>query len=138
MRAEDVHRTVAEVADQDVAGKVAARDGRHSPRSVQGAAGSELAQEDAFGIEDIDETEPRTRNVVLVPGVLLGVRDVQLAADILDVEGSKASRDRRIGKCTGSEGDGENAPLKTSTRPWPKLAANSSSVFPFPARATAL
>src|ERR1700722_7839851 len=106
MSIEDVYRSVAEVADQDVAGKMTARDGSQAPRSVQRAAGGEPLEKGALGIEDIDETEPRSGNVVLVQGVLLGVGDIQLAAHVLDVERGETSGDRRVGERTGFERDG--------------------------------
>src|SRR5262249_20166495 len=67
----------------------------------------EAAHEVPARVEDIDEPVARPLDVVLPVGVLLGVGDVELAAQILDVERGEAGRDGRVGEGAGEAGRGE-------------------------------
>ena len=59
------------------------------PRGVQLAAADQAAQQVAAGAVDVHEPKARSGDLVLPGGVLLGVGDIQPAAELLDVEGRK-------------------------------------------------
>src|SRR6185437_12034272 len=96
---EGVDLTVQEVADQDVAAKSAKAVWSQSdaPRSVEYGAGTESAHEGAVRAVDVDNP---TRDFT-VSRVIPDVRDVQLAADGLDVVGNVACGQEWVGEMAG-------------------------------------
>src|SRR5262249_61256092 len=58
-------------------------------------------------IENIDVPIAGTGNVVVLVGILLGIRHKELTADILNAERGKSGRDVRIGETAGECSRGE-------------------------------
>ena len=97
---ESVDAAVAKVADEQGIGEVA-EPGRgldHPPRRIQVAAGHEPLVEMAVHFEYVDEAVASAGRIVLGSRPLLGVSDVELAADRRDAERGITLRDVRIGK----------------------------------------
>src|ERR1700726_4105948 len=97
---EGVDVAVTEVADQDVAAESAEGRGGRGPRpgGVHPPLAEEPLEEAAVGIEDVDESVARAGEVVMLVRLLLGEGDKELAADVVDPERRKTSRDARIGE----------------------------------------
>src|SRR5512147_1762677 len=66
--------------------------GRHgdSPRSIQEVSALQAAKQSSVSVEDSDRTESRTVLFVVAAGCLLGKRNYQVSADILDTERCEA------------------------------------------------
>src|SRR5205085_5920949 len=82
---------------------------RESPRRVQPAPRRDATNQIAIRIEYIDEAKARSRDLVHLGVVLLRVRDVEVALDVLDVKGREAARNgaiaeaaRRGDQCEGA------------------------------------
>src|SRR6185295_9297857 len=109
-RIKRVNGAVAEIADQQFAAELTERGRRHRncPRRIQRTGRGESFLQCAVGLEDIDITVAVARNVVFPFVVLLGVSDVEISADVHDVEWREAGGNiwirERAGKCGGREG----------------------------------
>ena len=114
-----------EIASKDIVGERAERGRRlrKPPRRVEGAAGGKPLNEIAVEIELIDEAVPRARHGGVERGVLFGVRDVELVADVLDVVRGVAGHRIRVGEAS-RESSLRPAAVKNVDRCLPeKLAA---------------
>src|SRR6478752_865000 len=85
---EGVDASVAEVANEQCAAQSAeaGRCQRKPPRGVQDAARDQPTNEGTVGGEYVHEPVAPTGDVVTQGGVLLGVGDVELAGEFLNVE----------------------------------------------------
>ena len=117
---------VAEVPDEEVAGELAERpSGRHRepPRRVQQPARRDAAEQHAVGVVRVDEPQAGAVHVVLGVGVLLGVRDEERPADVLDAERREVRRDLRVGERARAGSTSPNEESNTSTRAlWKSVA----------------
>ena len=89
-----VDLAVAEVADQQGVAEAAepARRLHEAPGGVEPAPARDAVQQEAAPRVDVDEPEAGAGDLILGGRVLLGVGDVQLPADVLDVERRVAVR----------------------------------------------
>src|SRR6478672_603310 len=55
-------------------------------------------EEEAVGIEHVDETQPGTCHLVVTPRLAQGVSDVEVSLQIHDIERRETRRNRRIGE----------------------------------------
>src|ERR1043166_5740441 len=99
---EEVDPAVPEVPDQDLISQAPRAVARHlgqAPGRVEGSLGRESADEGSVGAIDVDVAVPRTGFIIhVVRPLLLGIRDVEVAVDILNVEGREPRRDARVGE----------------------------------------
>src|SRR5262245_40505875 len=93
-----IDTAVTEVADQQGAAEAAepCRREHETPRSVKLAPLDQVANQVAARAVNVDETPAWAGDLVLAVGVLLGIGDVQQAAELLDVEGCIAARDSPV------------------------------------------
>src|SRR4030095_8975271 len=91
---------IAGITDEDGAAEPAKGEGgpRHAPWRVQRSARREAPQQMALGVENIDKALARTRHIVMPGRILHGVRDKEVAVNVLDAEGRDPSRYIRIRK----------------------------------------
>ena len=89
------------------------------------ATGREPPEQVAARIEDVDEAVPRTRDVIVHGGILLGVgHEEEPIADVRDPEGGETGREVRVGELAGEEGVSlMNILSKTSILPVRKFVA---------------
>src|SRR5262245_61697876 len=88
--------TIAEIADEQVSaeGAEAGRSDGDAPRRVQLPARRHALEEMAARVENVHEPQTLAGHRAAVPcGVLLRVGDVQLAAEVLNVEWRKSGGD---------------------------------------------
>jgi len=80
----------AELADENVVAMAAEVSGCEceTPGGVQERSVLEAVEELSAGGEDVDESPAGSVDFVMTGSILLGVGDVDVAADVLDVEGS--------------------------------------------------
>ena len=89
---------VAVVPDQQMVAEAAEtgrRDG-HAPRSVQLAVRGDTLDQEAVGIENVDEAESFTGDLVIAIVFAHRIGDVEIALEVHDVEGLEAGRHLRI------------------------------------------
>ena len=110
VRIVDVDVSVAEIADEQIVAEVAEVGGRlhHAPGGVELALRHEALLQLAIGGVDVDEAEAGALDIVFGVGILLGIADVELAADIGDAERRVAGGESRVGECAGGlRGEGK-------------------------------
>src|SRR5215467_11915361 len=102
LRVIGVDDAIAEVADQDVIGKVSEGRGsrRNAPGSIQISAGNEGSMEVSFQIESIDDSEARAGDSVVLCGVLLSVHDHDQVPEDANSVRSVSGGQARIGQIT--------------------------------------
>src|SRR5437773_3946082 len=98
---EGIDTAIAEVSGQQSATKLTEvrRSYGHAPRRIQCSLRSEPPYQHAAGIEHIDEPIPWSSHVIVHVGVLLGIGNVQLSPDILNVEWSETRGDAGVLEC---------------------------------------
>src|SRR5262249_41269255 len=99
----DVDVAVAEVADEQIVAEVSEVGSRlhHAPGSIELAlADQPLLELTVCGV-DIDEAESGALDVIFGVGILLGVANIELAADVGDAEGRVAGGQGAVRKCAG-------------------------------------
>jgi hypothetical protein len=89
-----VNATVTEVSDQQVAGErtEVRRQDSQAPRRIEHPAAREALHERPVVGEHVDEPVALARDVIRARGVLLGIGDEHLVADLRDVEGRVPAR----------------------------------------------
>lgn len=108
---ERVDVAVAEIAHQQRPREFPERGRRDgdAPRRVQWSVRYKVLQQVPIGIEDADEPVAIAGDIVLLVGALLGVGDVDLSAEIPDVERPEARGNARVGKAPRNFSSGELA-----------------------------
>src|SRR5271165_609290 len=100
LRVEGVDGAVAKIADQEVSGKVAKARGRdgETPGRIERAARRHSLQMSPIQVEFVDEAVTRSRDIVMLGGVLFRKGDEQMSVEHLNVEWRKARRHVWIGE----------------------------------------
>src|SRR5882724_9291703 len=103
LEASDV--TVSKIAHEQVAGELSEviRSQRQAPGRVERAARGKPLEEGTVEVEDIDKAVPWALDVVVSLSVLHGERDIQLAIDVPNAEGSETG----VRRVRGNRGIGE-------------------------------
>ena len=102
-RVERIDPAVAEVADEQGPAEAAkTRRGQDdAPGRVERTLGREPLEKLAVGVEDVHVAVAGAGHVIVLCGVLQGIGDVELAADVLDVERCEPGRQIGIGEGAG-------------------------------------
>jgi hypothetical protein len=100
VRVERVYFSIPEIPNENIAAEPAEgeRCARDAPWRIQRPAASEAPQQITVGIENVDKAISGTGDVVVLRGVLLGVRDEETAVDILDAERRITVRNFQVGE----------------------------------------
>ena len=88
---------------------------RHAPGCIELATRRDACEQNAVGIEDIDEAEPGAGDFVIAGRFFQRVRDEEIAVEVHDIERMEPRRNRRVGETPGdsrrSECGGEHIDL---------------------------
>src|SRR2546425_3784637 len=98
LRLEDVDPAVAEVADEQVTARLAevGRGHGETPRRIQLPVLRHACEQRTTGPVLVDNAEPVAVDLVLSVGVLLGIRDEDVAVHVLDPERRVPLRELRV------------------------------------------
>ena len=104
---EGVDPAVAEVADEQRAGKRAEAGGRNrqTPGRIERAVGNQTTQEVTVRIELANESIAWTRQVPTRGWIYLRIGDVESAGEVLDVVRREIRRESRVGEGSGQRGE---------------------------------
>ena len=103
LRVVGVHGSIAEIADQHVAGEGAKgrRGHHHTPGSIQRSSRGKSAREVAFSVECVDDSQPCADHRIVLGGILHGISNQNDIRDDLDSVRSITGRKVGIGEIAG-------------------------------------